>query len=264
MSRYSRDRLELRGQFAHMAIGNAGELNDALGRAVGVDPNVASALRGFYGEAGYRVISGASFGDIGVFARYENFDTQFRMPDGYLPLKAFDRDALVFGATYWPDPDIAVKVDYGVLRNQSPVIARAQLVQHRSGMVVLMTRTFTHCRSASGAVVCALAASARPDASAGAADEAAGRRHRRGALQLHAVGVSRESRRARWRFVCAATTRTTDSGFSGPTSTSIIPKRGKGAATITFQPPKPGRYIFECSKLCGAGHAFMRGTLIAE
>ena len=44
----------------------------------------------------------------------------------------------------------------------------------------------------------------------------------------------------------------------------IIPKRGKGTATVTFQPPKPGRYNFECSKLCGAGHAFMRGTLIAE
>ena len=66
-----------------------------MGRAVGVDPNVASALRGFYGEAGYRVISGASYGDVGLFARYENFDTQFRMPEGYLPLREFDRDALV-------------------------------------------------------------------------------------------------------------------------------------------------------------------------
>ena len=47
-----------------------------------------------------------------LFARYENFDTQFRMPAGYLPLREFDRDALVFGATYWPDPDIALKVDY--------------------------------------------------------------------------------------------------------------------------------------------------------
>ena len=44
----------------------------------------------------------------------------------------------------------------------------------------------------------------------------------------------------------------------------IIPKRGKGTVTVMFQAPKPGRYIFECSKLCGAGHAFMRGTLIAE
>ena len=43
-----------------------------------------------------------------------------------------------------------------------------------------------------------------------------------------------------------------------------IPKRGKGVATVTFQPPSAGRYVFECSKLCGAGHSFMRGTLIAE
>jgi hypothetical protein len=121
-ARYSRDRLDLRGQFAHVTIGNAGDLNDALGRAIGVDPNVASGLHGFYGEAGYRVISGAGFGDIGVFARYENFDTQYRMPPGYLPLKSLDRDAFVAGFTYWPDPDIAVKLDYSAVRNRSATI----------------------------------------------------------------------------------------------------------------------------------------------
>jgi hypothetical protein len=120
--RYSRDRLELRGQFAQVAISNAGLLNDAMGRAVGVDPNVARALRGFYGEAGYRVISGASYGDVGVFARYENFDTQFKMPREYLPLKELDRDALVVGVTYWPDPDIALKADYAGVRSKSSTI----------------------------------------------------------------------------------------------------------------------------------------------
>jgi len=55
-ARYSRDRLELRGQFARTSIGNAADLNDALGRSIGINPNVASELRGFYGEAGYRVI----------------------------------------------------------------------------------------------------------------------------------------------------------------------------------------------------------------
>jgi hypothetical protein len=67
------------------------------------------------------VVSGRSFGDVGVFARYENFDTQFRMPAGHLPLKEFDRDAGVFGFTYWPDPDVAVKFDYSAIRNQSRV-----------------------------------------------------------------------------------------------------------------------------------------------
>lgn len=121
-ARYSRDRLDLRGQFAYVTIANAADLNDALGRAIGVDPNVARGLRGFYGEAGYRVISGASFGDVGVFARYENFDTQYRMPAGYLPLESLDRDAVVAGLTYWPDPDIAVKIDYSAVRNRSAAI----------------------------------------------------------------------------------------------------------------------------------------------
>ena len=126
--RFSRDRLELRGQFAQVAISNAGLLNDAMGRAVGVDPNVARALRGFYGEAGYRVISGASYGDLGVFARYENFDTQFKMPGAYLPLRELDRDALVFGLTYWPDPDIALKADYSGVRSRNSTIREPNLV----------------------------------------------------------------------------------------------------------------------------------------
>jgi hypothetical protein len=121
-ARYSRDRLELRGQFAQVRIGNAAELNDAIARGAGVNPNVARTLRGFYGEAGYRVISGAAYGDVGVFARYENFDTQYRMPPGYLPLLRFDRDAVVAGLTYWPDADVAVKVDYSAVRSRSPAI----------------------------------------------------------------------------------------------------------------------------------------------
>jgi cytochrome c oxidase subunit 2 len=42
-----------------------------------------------------------------------------------------------------------------------------------------------------------------------------------------------------------------------------IPKRSRGTATVTFTPEKAGRYTFECSKLCGAGHSFMRGVIIA-
>jgi hypothetical protein len=52
-ARYQSGRLELRGQFAEVAISNAGRLNDALQRLTGVSPNVARRLRGFYGEAAY-------------------------------------------------------------------------------------------------------------------------------------------------------------------------------------------------------------------
>ena len=37
-------------------------------------------------------------------------------------LPQFDRDAWVIGATYWPDPDIAIKTDYSVVRNRSGFI----------------------------------------------------------------------------------------------------------------------------------------------
>jgi heme/copper-type cytochrome/quinol oxidase subunit 2 len=58
----------------------------------------------------------------------------------------------------------------------------------------------------------------------------------------------------------------TDHGFRivGTNVNVAIPKRGKGIATVIFQPPTAGRYVFECSKLCGAGHAFMRGEMIAD
>ena len=120
--RYSRRRLELRGQFSQVWIDNAGRLNDALAIRVGVNPNIARVLRGFYAEGGYRAISRASIGEVGAFVRYENFDTQFRMPAGYVGLPEFDRDAWVVGASYWPDPDVAVKFDYSIVRNRSTVI----------------------------------------------------------------------------------------------------------------------------------------------
>jgi len=33
---------------------------------------------------------------------------------------------------------------------------------------------------------------------------------------------------------------------------------------VTFRAEKPGRYEFECSKPCGAGHNMMRGVIIVQ
>jgi hypothetical protein len=127
-ARFRRDRLELRGQFAHVVIDDAAALNDSIGRLVGVSPNIAEALRGFYGEAGYRIWNAGAPRDLVAFVRYENFDTQFRMPEGFLPLKEFDRDAVVTGVTYYADPDVAVKADYTYLRNQSGLFPNRHLL----------------------------------------------------------------------------------------------------------------------------------------
>jgi cytochrome c oxidase subunit 2 len=58
----------------------------------------------------------------------------------------------------------------------------------------------------------------------------------------------------------------TNHGFRivGSDANVIIPKRGRGEATLIFRADTPGRYTFECSKMCGAGHSFMRGEITVE
>jgi cytochrome c oxidase subunit 2 len=58
----------------------------------------------------------------------------------------------------------------------------------------------------------------------------------------------------------------TNHGFRivGSDTNVIIPKRGRGEATLMFAADTPGRYTFECSKMCGAGHSFMRGEITVE
>lgn len=121
-ARFRQGRFEGRGEHAHIYVSGAEPLNDALGRLRGVDPNIAQEMQGSYVEASYRVLPSSAPHDAAVFVRYENFDTQYRMAPGALKLPEFDRDAWVVGATYWVDPDVAIKFDYSHVRNQSTIV----------------------------------------------------------------------------------------------------------------------------------------------
>ena len=120
--RYGVSRFDFRGQFADVDISQTTQLNTFLQRGVGVNPNIARNMRGFYWETGYHLLPRHLPHDVVAFFRYENFDTQRKMARGYLPLKQFDRQAWVLGATYYPEPDVAIKFDYSVLRNESSII----------------------------------------------------------------------------------------------------------------------------------------------
>ncbi len=41
-----------------------------------------------------------------------------------------------------------------------------------------------------------------------------------------------------------------------------VPKRRQGEAVVLFEAREVGEYRFECSRLCGAGHNFMRGEIV--
>ena len=44
----------------------------------------------------------------------------------------------------------------------------------------------------------------------------------------------------------------------------VVPKRGLPETSVMFTAPAPGKYPFECTRLCGAGHNFMRGELVVR
>jgi cytochrome c oxidase subunit II len=60
------------------------------------------------------------------------------------------------------------------------------------------------------------------------------------------------------------TSEDTAHGFriAGPNGVDVtIPKRGRGEIVVPFEARAPGDYVFECSRMCGAGHSFMRGRI---
>ncbi len=58
----------------------------------------------------------------------------------------------------------------------------------------------------------------------------------------------------------------TSHGFrlAGTAIKVAIPKRGKGEVSVVFKPERTGRYSFECHRMCGAGHDFMRGEIMVR
>lgn len=121
-ARFRRGRHELRGQWSMVSISNAADLNRALQARSGINPNIASRLLGAYAEAATRVSPDSWTHELVGFVRYELFDTQNQMPAGYLPLQHLQRSAVTGGLTYFPDPDVAFKVDVIQQYNKSSVV----------------------------------------------------------------------------------------------------------------------------------------------
>src|SRR5437763_1484932 len=64
----------------------------------------------------------------------------------------------------------------------------------------------------------------------------------------------------------AVTSEDTGHGFRIPAANidAVVPQQGKGELTVRFIANKKGKYVFECSRPCGAGHNLMRGFIIVE
>ncbi|HSE83625.1 MAG TPA: hypothetical protein VLB01_03665, partial [Thermodesulfobacteriota bacterium] len=106
--------LEARGLFAWIDIGDAGLINENNGFEG--DDSVGSELYGFYVEAGYNVLSLVDLSPylqyFTPFVRFEKYDTQYRVPSGFMRDPANDRRLVTVGLSYKPIPNIVIKMDY--------------------------------------------------------------------------------------------------------------------------------------------------------
>ncbi len=107
---YSIWKFDFRGALAHEKINGARQ----IGRGT------ASEILGWYLEAGYHFWPEAwkrgklAKSDAVVFARYDDFDTQFKMPSGVARNPAGDRSEWTFGVNFYLTPTFVLKADFQI------------------------------------------------------------------------------------------------------------------------------------------------------
>ena len=112
--------LDLRGLFARASLSDAARLNQALGKSG--SSGVGEGLQGAYIQLGYDLLSQvAGAGGVGLtpYVRYEQVDTQARMPAGFERSLSTDNTYFTFGIELKPDPGIVLKVDHAWVSNDA-------------------------------------------------------------------------------------------------------------------------------------------------
>jgi hypothetical protein len=107
--------LDVRGLFARAYVGDAAQLNQVL------DTGVAERMQGAYIQVGYDLLSQTNSGDIALtpYVRYEQVDTQDRMPVGLARSLSTDNTYVTAGVELKPIPNIVVKVDHAWVSNDA-------------------------------------------------------------------------------------------------------------------------------------------------
>ncbi len=106
--RYRLMGLDLTALYASTHISSADRITATVGETVG------SEQVGWYLEGAYNLIqllAPQSEQSVVAFVRYENFNTQDKVPSGFTADPANDRQVITGGLAYYPHPDVAIKGD---------------------------------------------------------------------------------------------------------------------------------------------------------
>jgi hypothetical protein len=115
-ARYDTGAFMFRGVLANISIADAEAINAAYGAQVG------SRINGGYVEGAYNMLAALapkSVQRLNAFLRYENYDTQAKVPAGIVRDESLARRITTFGLSYKPVYNAVFKGDYQLQRTKS-------------------------------------------------------------------------------------------------------------------------------------------------
>ena len=117
-AQYRAHGLDLRGLFALANVDDVVGINAAQGYTG--DESVGERLTGWYLQGGYDVLHSVNTPhQLVPYVRYEQINTQDRVPQGFSANPANDRQMITVGAEWKPILNLAVKADYLINKNEA-------------------------------------------------------------------------------------------------------------------------------------------------
>ena len=117
-AQYKSRGFDLSGLLAISTLDEASEINALIG--LSGDESVGERLVGWYLQGGYDVLRATRSGQQLVpYIRYEQLNTQDRVPEGFTAGPENDRRFLTFGAMWKPLTNVSLKADYQVISNEA-------------------------------------------------------------------------------------------------------------------------------------------------
>ena len=101
--------------------------HEKIDGALTIGNGTASEIFGWYLEAGYhfwpdRFKNGLlSRSDAVFFVRYDDYDTQYKMPAGIAANPEGDRTDVTIGLNFYPVPNFVIKADYQIRDDKSDI-----------------------------------------------------------------------------------------------------------------------------------------------
>lgn len=127
-AKYTFEGIELEGIYAAIFNPEAGEMTTAqrTDGNIGATETIGKRMQGFLLEGAYHVfhhVWKTAPVDLVAFTRWESYDTNSAVPAGFVKDPAVDRDTVIFGLSFLPIDQIAIKADYAWRRNGSGTAA---------------------------------------------------------------------------------------------------------------------------------------------